>query len=202
VVLNRSQGANGAVALAIVAALSVSTIATPPEPSAYPQKPLNSKPSGGVHCESRAYKREPPQSVSSVLPPSVTRSAYSLATIATRGPTLLIWARARRFLRLGDLLDNQRRRWSSSPPRTSTTRKVLGPSGIVSPGRQLGTAVAKVGASAGTPSAVSSLNRKPAIRALLRGRTASWSLRRRPCHRRGLLRLLIVRPDCRRVPGR
>jgi hypothetical protein len=53
VVVNRSHGVKGAVALAIDAALSVSTIATPPEPSAYPQKPLNSKPSGGCHCEKK-----------------------------------------------------------------------------------------------------------------------------------------------------
>ena len=55
--LNRSHGVNGAVALANVAALSVSTIATPPEPSANPQKPLNSKPSGGFHCEKKARLR-------------------------------------------------------------------------------------------------------------------------------------------------
>ena len=56
-VVNRSHGVNGAVALAIAAALSVSTIATPPDPSANPQKPLNSKPSGGVHCEKYARFR-------------------------------------------------------------------------------------------------------------------------------------------------
>jgi hypothetical protein len=47
VVVNRSHGVNGAVALANVVALSASMIATPPELSANPQKPLNSKPSGG-----------------------------------------------------------------------------------------------------------------------------------------------------------
>jgi hypothetical protein len=54
VVLNRNHGVNEAVARASVAALSVSTMATPPEPSAFPQKPLNSKPSGGSHCAKNA----------------------------------------------------------------------------------------------------------------------------------------------------
>jgi hypothetical protein len=42
--------------------------------------------------------------------------------------------------------------------------KVLPPRGIMSPGRQLGTAVESVAGSAGRPSVVSSLNRCPAIR--------------------------------------
>src|SRR5438067_647440 len=44
VVVNRSQGVNGNVARANVVALSTSTIAAPPEPSAYPQKPWNLSP--------------------------------------------------------------------------------------------------------------------------------------------------------------
>jgi hypothetical protein len=43
VAVNRSHGVNGAVARASVVALSASTIAAPPERSADPQKPWNSK---------------------------------------------------------------------------------------------------------------------------------------------------------------
>src|SRR5262249_41369514 len=57
---------------------------------------------------------------------------------------------------------------SASSSRTSTTRSVLLPSGIVSPALQFGTAAVSVGGSAGAPSLVSSLNRK-AIRAPFRG---------------------------------
>src|SRR5713101_1854921 len=55
--VNRSHGVNGNVARANVVALSTSTIAAPPEPSAYPQKPWNSKPSGGFHCAKKARFR-------------------------------------------------------------------------------------------------------------------------------------------------
>src|SRR6266487_918026 len=65
-VVNRSHGVKGAVARARVAALSASTIATPPDPSAKPQKPLNSKPSGGFHCEKKARFRRIASSLVSV----------------------------------------------------------------------------------------------------------------------------------------
>jgi hypothetical protein len=49
--------------------------------------------------------------------------------------------------------------WSGSSSRLSTTRSVLRPSEIVSPGRMFGTAIVSCAGSAGRPSAVSSLNR-------------------------------------------
>jgi Domain of unknown function (DUF4396) len=61
-------------------------------------------------------------------------------------------------------LDDQHPGRSASSSRTPTTRSVLYPNGIVSPGRQFGTALCSVGSSAGVPSALSSRNRNPAIR--------------------------------------
>jgi hypothetical protein len=54
--------------------------------------------------------------------------------------------------------------WSASSSRMATTRSVLRPSGIVSPGRQFGTAVPNVDGSAGLACASSSLKVKPVIR--------------------------------------
>jgi hypothetical protein len=69
-----------------------------------------------------------------------------------------------------------RHRWSRLP----TTSRLRLPSGITSPGDQLGTALLSVGGSAGLPSVVSSLNRNPAIRLSfrVRGRTAVGAYRR------------------------
>jgi hypothetical protein len=69
--------------------------------------------------------------------------------------------------------------WSASSSRMRTTRSILAPSGIVSPAFQLGTVLASVGGSAGTPSDVSSLKRKPCRHPVLLsawGRTARWIL--------------------------
>jgi hypothetical protein len=61
---------------------------------------------------------------------------------------------------LGRVLDHQDWRLVRFVVAEPTTRNVRRPSGIVSPGRQFGTALVSVGGSAGAPSAVSSLKRK------------------------------------------
>jgi hypothetical protein len=70
--------------------------------------------------------------------------------------------------------------WSASSSRLPITRSVLLPRWVVSPARQFGTALVSCCGSAGAPSSVSSLNRKPAnpTTPLRWGRTAERAYRR------------------------
>ena len=80
--------------------------------------------------------------------------------------------------RSSHLLDHEHRRLVGVVVSLALTRSVLLPRWIVSPTRQFGTTALSVGGSIGAPSAVSSLNRKPAnpTPPLRWGRTAAQSI--------------------------